>query len=45
MKNIFIAMLLIGSAAFAQVEQPVVKITDSLSGSPSTGLTTLQSPL
>ena len=46
MKNIFIAaMLLIGSAAFAQVEQPAVKITDSLSGGPSTGVTTLQNPL
>lgn len=46
MKNIFMAsMLLIGSAAFAQVEQPVVKITDSLSVGPSAGVTTLQSPL
>lgn len=46
MKNIFIVlMLLISSAAFAQIEQPVVKITDSLSGGPSTGSTTLQSPL
>ena len=46
MKNIFIVlMLLISSAAFAQIEQPVVKITDSLSGGSSTGSTTLQSPL
>lgn len=45
MKNIFIAaLLLIGSAAFAQIEQPVVKTTDSISGS-SPGVTTLQSPL